>query len=714
MAGFQFVVFGDEQPDTRRAIRSHVMRGKNAGRKLPPRQPSRKKNKRGGGGAAAVLDIEGGGTISDEPVRNGADDHGATNDRALAQSDDATPVLLVNEQRRAQLSVASLSELKGLPRMVGHELSWRPFPAGFTAESIDLFRFSCTSDIPPFCRPKDRRGSFFWQFSFLDEAFMHSMIAIIGALREESLPPTRHAPRLILSHVSRGLHLVNKQLQSASDSGGGIVEGGQGAGDNSTGQQQHRQQSSVSNATIASILLLSMYERLRGDYGRARVHLHGLKRIIVDLRGGMAQLRRTRGLASKICRIDIDLALHSGAGTVFSAAEAAPAMYLQQQEEGAAGGKVPPFMTGVPPEPVTAPHKRGECEDAIDDGYGATAQLSPRYGELMRDLLRLTAFLNGTAGRPVLDVYALEALLVNMCYRIVELRPLGQSNARAAATSSHGGSPRRGRSTSSESDFGQSPSGRSHDSFSSGTSPTPASPTKAPGVSSIDDACHLGMAALMTTLMLEFGAQLVTHDLLRSSLRASAARLARSGVQNLRAALWLCFVGGISVFKVRQSKPGISGRKQNGNTSGGGHDSCGADDSSLTGSTARDSRSENGDGDDGTWLLPQIHELAQDLGLDASRSSSSSPSWPAVLSVLSDFPWVHSLHDKPGQALWDAAVAMAAKNHADFNSCQAPPWVGSTGGGEGAEGNAAKLRPLRTLTHEAGLTLSHARHGVWR
>lgn len=491
------------------------------------------------------------------------------------------------------------------------------------------------------------------------------MCATLGVLRGDSLP-TKTAPRLILSHISRGLHLVNKQIASASHISTSSLSTHTHLPPPPSTPPPHRTHSTVPDTTIASILLLSMYERLRGDYSRADVHLRGLKRI-ADLRGGIGALcatttttTTTRGLASKICRADIDLALHFGRETVFGAAETRAAMSMQ----GGGGGQLDFLLGGRNEEESRAVVVEGPEE------HGIVAQLSPKYAELMRDLLQATRFLNSTAGVPVLDVYGCEALLVNLCSRVVELRPLRQSNA--AATKSSSTTPRR-RTNSSDI-----------------TTPS-QSPPSSSLISNIDDATHLGAAAFMTTLLLEFSQQLVTHELLRASLRTSIQRLASSGVQNLRAALWLCFVGGVSVFKLAFNKP--------------------------TATKTTTAVITAADDDDAAWLLPQIHELCQDLGLE---------NWSDVLLLLGgEFPWVHSLHDGPAKTVWDATIAMATSSGRTRSSSSVEPtqtsliWDTTSGmprgeASSGGEPPPVKLKPLQTLSHEPGVTLSHHEYGVWR
>jgi hypothetical protein len=58
----------------------------------------------------------------------------------------------------------------------------------------------------------------------------------------------------------------------------------------------------ISNTTIAVVILLATYERLRGQYRQSLVHLEGLRRMI-ELRGGIYQLTQSSpSLAQKIFR----------------------------------------------------------------------------------------------------------------------------------------------------------------------------------------------------------------------------------------------------------------------------------------------------------------------------------------------------------------------------------------------------------------------------
>jgi len=58
----------------------------------------------------------------------------------------------------------------------------------------------------------------------------------------------------------------------------------------------------LEDPTIAAVVTMTHYERLRGEYRKGLVHLRGIQRM-VEMRGGISQLTKTRpGLTQKIFR----------------------------------------------------------------------------------------------------------------------------------------------------------------------------------------------------------------------------------------------------------------------------------------------------------------------------------------------------------------------------------------------------------------------------
>ncbi|CAG8981701.1 hypothetical protein HYALB_00006574 [Hymenoscyphus albidus] len=75
----------------------------------------------------------------------------------------------------------------------------------------------------------------------------------------------------------------------------------------------------LSDGTIAVILCMTQYERIRGHYRMGRVHFKGLKQII-ELRGGIAQfIVDGPEIAQKLFKADVEIALHLGSKTYCSA-----------------------------------------------------------------------------------------------------------------------------------------------------------------------------------------------------------------------------------------------------------------------------------------------------------------------------------------------------------------------------------------------------------
>ena len=126
-----------------------------------------------------------------------------------------------------------------------------------------------------------------------------------------------------------------------------------------------------------------------------------------------------------------------------------------------------------------------------------------------------------------------------------------------------------------------------------------------------DDVAHLAMLAFMTTLLPEYGRDDSSHllsDRLESAiqdLRVTAADNQDSGFSLL---LWTLFIGGVSILKRKDHR----------------------------------------------WLILETCER-----LDLYN-------WPAVRCQLCGFPWIHTLHDIPGQCLWEDAQRRSTEIPREF------------------------------------------------
>jgi hypothetical protein len=102
----------------------------------------------------------------------------------------------------------------------------------------------------------------------------HSAVAT-SVIALNNLLVKQEDPEQAMRHLSRTFHLVNQRLSSPDP---------------------------VSDSTIAVVVSLTHYDRLRGQYRQGLVHLEGLRQI-VELRGGVSEFTKShRSLALKIFR----------------------------------------------------------------------------------------------------------------------------------------------------------------------------------------------------------------------------------------------------------------------------------------------------------------------------------------------------------------------------------------------------------------------------
>ncbi|OTB00690.1 hypothetical protein M426DRAFT_267228 [Hypoxylon sp. CI-4A] len=187
-----------------------------------------------------------------------------------------------------------------IERQIGDSLSVIPLPVELIPESRTLvqkaFFFLINvpynpglSSVVEFVGHK----SIWVSFLFQDEAYFHCSIAMC-LTAANSLVVTQDDYREAIRHLSASLRLVNERL---------------------SGEQ------ALSDTTIASVVAMYQYERLRGQHNQALVHFQGLQRMI-ELRGGVSRLAQEKpALVQKVFRADIQIALYLGMSTRFSVEE---------------------------------------------------------------------------------------------------------------------------------------------------------------------------------------------------------------------------------------------------------------------------------------------------------------------------------------------------------------------------------------------------------
>jgi hypothetical protein len=136
-------------------------------------------------------------------------------------------------------------------------------------------------------------------------------------------------------------------------------------------------------------------------------------------------------------------------------------------------------------------------------------------------------------------------------------------------------------------------------------------------VSRLENTLHLGLAAFMATFLLGLGRRCPDFHLL-SELARSAAQQCFNDEESQEVLLWTLLIGSVSIFRHL----------------------------------------------DHLWLIPRVSETSQALGL---------LTWGDVSQTLSKFPWVNSLHDTPGQLLWQRAKSKYSTPAELQNDLSRPP-----------------------------------------
>ncbi|KAK3382585.1 hypothetical protein B0T24DRAFT_18452 [Lasiosphaeria ovina] len=227
----------------RRLIRSHVMKGRNAGR---PRQSTKKQT--------GVVHIR----------------------RILPMN--PPPGVLIPPCTRP---------------LSWNDLTFATFPGELDDESrrlMHIWFYDISDSLFPsqFCDKFDIVQSV-WVNCMVDEAYFHSTLAISASYLDFVQRRTKTSSK-DLQHVSKAYALVNRKLSGPD---------------------------SLSDGAIAAVASLAIYQQIHHQFSIGRVHLDGLWRM-VELRGGIARLMgESRPLAIKPLRLDVELALQTGAATLF-------------------------------------------------------------------------------------------------------------------------------------------------------------------------------------------------------------------------------------------------------------------------------------------------------------------------------------------------------------------------------------------------------------
>ncbi|KAI1422940.1 hypothetical protein F5Y12DRAFT_760081 [Xylaria sp. FL1777] len=240
----------------RKRIRSHVMKGKNVGKKRPK------------------------------------------NEQHVESTVDKSIVLFgtgVGNQSASVTSWRCESSILAVTRQIANDLTLLSFTRGIASPT--MFHIAQMSSYildvaspPEFCKSIGVTGWMWFQLTFYNEAYFHCTVAIASACAAFLTEDSYHSP-VALRHMSEAYRLVNKTLSSNEP---------------------------LSDTTIAVVSAINIYDRLYGDPQQAMIHLNGLVGLI-RLSGGISELaKRNIVIAEKAFRSDIELALSCGSKPKFS------------------------------------------------------------------------------------------------------------------------------------------------------------------------------------------------------------------------------------------------------------------------------------------------------------------------------------------------------------------------------------------------------------
>ncbi|CAJ0550722.1 Ff.00g106520.m01.CDS01 [Fusarium sp. VM40] len=268
---FQFINNeSTNNPGSRKAIRSHVMKGKNTGRIIQGR------------GRRHAVPL-GGDFFKDV--------HLAERNEDVVDADGSTLIF-------PEVTLIDTTHTPNNP-FAGEEYTYFSFPVQFTSSmrySVYEFNTSICNVIYPyaFCRPTEEIGSPWFKFMVADPACLHCLLAMtvtylnIMSKSErpvESLEATRH--------FTQTLRLLNPRLSQPS--------------------------AAKEDANVAIIISLAIHSNLTQDLHASAMHLDALQRLLGLRPGGISGIREcNRPLVQKICRTDVELAVAQGTRPRFS------------------------------------------------------------------------------------------------------------------------------------------------------------------------------------------------------------------------------------------------------------------------------------------------------------------------------------------------------------------------------------------------------------
>ncbi|MBV36668.1 MAG: hypothetical protein CMP47_14640 [Rickettsiales bacterium] len=251
---FAFIDCTKSDRSTKKLVRSHAMKGKNAGKTHHRR---------------SRLDL--------------------SRSHKSGQSALVQPLDRLNNQE-CRMGLLGLTY-----EAVGEQLLAIPFPIEATSQNRPIINqfFAVVVDAlhpPELCRSLDVVKSYWLRLLFMDTTSYHCAIALLATLNNFFFGAQGVSSRAIY-HLSQAVRLVNQQLQTAQ---------------------------ALSNSNLTVVNFLIVHELLGESRLEAEIHLRGLHRMVMLRGGLMnLEDSEPSLLVLKICKTDLDFALNYGTSTCF-------------------------------------------------------------------------------------------------------------------------------------------------------------------------------------------------------------------------------------------------------------------------------------------------------------------------------------------------------------------------------------------------------------
>ncbi|KAK2811632.1 hypothetical protein FQN50_001974 [Emmonsiellopsis sp. PD_5] len=221
-----------------------------------------------------------------------------------------------------------------------------------------------------FCVPSNLTRSAIFQNLVSDEAFFYGMLAMAEICGDSLIGRTDTSPRALI-HLSHTYRCIGRNLENGS---------------------------LPSDSTIAAVMFMAVYDDLTGQPERSKIHVEALYRM-VELRGGLDQLKANRLILQKVCRVDIRYAIFAGVHPRFARDEF-PHKVVHR---------------------ICSQSTYGENAFSLPNGVHV---YDPYLRNILIDFMRASRCMNGETAIAGLDPCQYNDVVISVCYRLLCRYPL--------------------------------------------------------------------------------------------------------------------------------------------------------------------------------------------------------------------------------------------------------------------------------------------------